>query len=191
MSGSSTPRILPLAPDQLGPEAMALATRQRANYGLATSELPETVATLLRHPELYKAYIDFVNRRGEVTVLDRRELEIVILRTAWLCRCGYVWGEHVKFGKQAGLSATEIEGLIEGSAAAGWNGPDRALVRLVEDLHDSADVGDEVWATLAGHFTDQQLIELLMVVGSYHQIAFLYNAIRVRLMPGNPGLAAR
>jgi hypothetical protein len=30
-----------------------------------------------------------------------------------------------------------------------------------------------------------------MVVGSYHQVAFLYNAMRVRLIPGNPGLKAR
>jgi alkylhydroperoxidase family enzyme len=191
MSDDPSPRILPLAEHELGPEAMELATRQRANYGLATSELPETVATLLRHPVLYEAYIDFVNTRARVTVLDKRDVEIVVLRTAWLCSSGYVWGEHVKFGKNAGLIDEEIEWLVGGSAAGAWNARDRALVRLAEELHETAHVGDETWAVLAAHFSDQQLIELLMVVGSYHQVAFLYNAMRVRLIPGNPGLTAR
>jgi alkylhydroperoxidase family enzyme len=191
MSDAPPPRILPLAEQELGPEAMDLATRQRANYGLATSELPETVATLLRHPVLYEAYIDFVNTRARVSVLDKRDVEIVVLRTAWLCSSGYVWGEHVKFGKSAGLSGDEIEWLVEGSAADAWNPRDRALVSLAEELHETAHVSDETWAALAAHFTDQQLIELLMVVGSYHQVAFLYNAMRVRLIPGNPGLTAR
>jgi alkylhydroperoxidase family enzyme len=188
---SGEPRILPLRPDELGPEAIELATRQRANYGLDTSEIPETIATLLRHPDLYKAYIDFVHRRAQVSVLNRRDLEIITLRTGWLCQSPYVWGEHVKFGKDAGLNADEIEWLVEGSAAPGWSERDRALVRLVEELHATAHVGDETWATLAAHFSEQELIELLMMVGGYHQVAFLYNAMRVRLIPGNPGLTAR
>jgi alkylhydroperoxidase family enzyme len=191
VSGDPAPRILPLAPEELGEDAMELARMQREKFGLETTGLPETVATLLRHPPLYKAYIDFVNRRAQVTVLAARDLEIIVLRTGWLCRSGYVWGEHVKFGRNAGLTAEEIEWLVEGSAAPGWNDRDRALVRLVEELHDTAHVGDATWAALAAHFTEQQLIELLMMVGGYHQVAFLYNAMQVRLIPGNPGLTAR
>jgi alkylhydroperoxidase family enzyme len=191
MSQVPTPRILPLTPDELGPEALELARRQRANYGLTTTELPETVATLLRHPTLYKAYIDFVNTRARVSVLETRDVEIVVLRSAWLCTCGYVWGEHVRFGKNAGLTTQEIAWLADESSRAGWNPRDQALVRLAEELHETAHVADETWAALAAHFTQQQLIELLMVVGSYHQVAFLYNAMRVRLIPGNPGLSAR
>jgi alkylhydroperoxidase family enzyme len=114
-----------------------------------------------------------------------------VLRVAWLCRCGYVWGEHVRFGKAAGVTAHEIEALVEGAAAPGWGERDRALVRLAEELHETAHVADATWAALAAHFTEQQLIELLIVVGSYHQVAFLYNGMQVRLIPGNPGLAAR
>lgn len=191
MSDDPSPRILPLAEHELDPEAMELATRQRANYGLATSELPETVATLLRHPVLYKAYIDFVDTRAKATLLETRDVEIVVLRIAWLCTSGYVWGEHVKFGRNAGLAAEEIDWLADRSSEARWNRRDRALVCLAEELHQTAHVGDETWSVLAEHFTEQQLIELLFVVGSYHQVAFLYNAMRVRLIPGNPGLTAR
>src|SRR5690349_1777447 len=102
-------RIAPLAEDVLTVDALALATTPRANFGLATSELPDSVATMLRHPDLYRAQIDYVLQRSRASVLAPRDLELVILRTAWLCRSDYAWGEHVNFGKKAGLTSEEIE----------------------------------------------------------------------------------
>jgi alkylhydroperoxidase family enzyme len=185
------PRIPPLAPDQLRDDAMQLAAKLRANFGLATTELPDSVATMLRHPELYRAQIEYVTRRAQVSVLAPRDRELVILRTARLCHSDYAWGEHVNFGKKAGLSSEEIERLTQGSTAPGWNERDRALNRLVEELHETSFVSDETWSVIAANFTDKQIIEMLMLVGSYHEVAYLYNTMRVRLIPGNPGLAAR
>jgi alkylhydroperoxidase family enzyme len=185
------PRIPPLAPEQLSEDAMQLAAKLRANFGLATSQLPDSVATMLRHPDLYRAQIEFVTRRAQASVLAPRDRELVILRTAWLCHSDYAWGEHVNFAKKAGVSADEIEWLTQGSAAPKWNERDRALNRLVEELHETSFVSDETWSVIAANFTDKQIIEILMMVGSYHEVAYLYNAMRVRLIPGNPGLAAR
>jgi alkylhydroperoxidase family enzyme len=185
------PRIPPLAPEQLSEDAMQLAAKLRANFGLATSELPDSVATMLRHPELYRAQIEYVTRRAQASVLAPRDRELVVLRTAWLCRSDYVWGEHVNFARKAGVSADEIQWLTQGSVAPKWNERDRALNRLVEELHETSFVSDETWSLIAANFTDKQIIEMLMMVGSYHEVAYLYNAMRVRLIPGNPGLAAR
>lgn len=188
---SVPPRIAPLAADELTDDALALATKLRANFGLTTSELPDSVATMLRHPDLYRAQIDYVVQRTKASVVAPRDLELVILRTAWLCRSAYTWGEHVTFGKKAGLTSEEIEWLTQGSAARGWNARDRALNRLAEELHETAFVSDESWAVIAAHFTEQQIIELLVMIGSYHEVAYLYNAMRVRLLPGSQGLQTR
>jgi alkylhydroperoxidase family enzyme len=185
------PRIPPLAADELTDDALALATKLRANFGLATSELPDSVATMLRHPDLYRAQIDYVVERTKASVVAPRDLELVILRTAWLCRSDYAWGEHVNFGKKAGLTSEEIEWLTQGSAAPGWNERDRALNRLAEELHETAFVSDETWRVIAANYTEQQIIELLVMIGSYHEVAYLYNAMRVRLLPGSQGLRAR
>ena len=185
------PRIAPLAEDELTEDALALATKLRANFGLTTSELPDSVATMLRHPDLYRAQIEYVVQRSKASVLAPRDLELIILRTAWLCRSDYAWGEHVNFGKKAGLTSEEIEWLTQGSAAPGWTERDRALNRLVEELHETAFVSDETWRVAAANFTDQQIIEMLVIIGSYHEVAFLYNAMRVRLLPGSRGLQAR
>ena len=102
-----------------------------------------------------------------------------------------MWVGYVILGKWAGMNSEEVTWLVEGSAATGWNERDRELNRLAEELHETANVGDESWATIAAHFTEQQIIELLMMVGAYHEVAFLYNAMRVRLLPGSRGLGAR
>ncbi|MFV8817767.1 carboxymuconolactone decarboxylase family protein [Haliea sp. E17] len=188
---NAEPRIAPLAEAELSAEALPLAARLRSLFGLETTELPDAVATMLRHPEIYRAQVDYITQRAKALTLEMRDLEVVILRTGWLCRSAYTWGEHVRFGRNAGLSAQEIEWLVQGSAAPGWNERDRALVRLAEELHADACVSDATWAVVAENFSDKQIIELLMMVGFYHEIAFLYNSMRVRLIPGNEGLAAR
>ena len=52
-------------------------------------------------------------------------------------------------------------------------------------------MSDETWAVIAEHFSEAQIIEMLAVIGNYHEVAFTYNAMRVRLLPGSKGLAAR
>lgn len=185
------PRILPLTADELSGEGKALIAKLRSNYGLADDYLPDSTATMLRHPKMYGPYIDYVSARAKASVVEQRDLELVILRSGRLCNSGYIWGEHVAFGKKAGVTEEEIEWLVEGSGAKGWNERDRALVRLAEELHETCHVSDETWAVVAGNFSDQQIIELISIIGSYHEVAYLYNAIRVRKIPGNPGLSAR
>lgn len=190
-TAAAEPRIEPLTAEELSEEGRALIARLRANYGMADDYLPDSTATMLRHPAMYGPYIDYVGKRTRASVVPARDLELVILRTGRLCGSGYIWGEHVRFGKQAGLTDEEIEWLVEGSTAKGWNERDRALNRLCEELHETSSVSDETWAVVAANFTDQQIIEIIAIIGSYHEVAFLYNAIRVRPIPGNEGLSAR
>ncbi len=185
------PRITPLGDDELSEDAMEMATKLRANFGLATDALPDAVATMLRHPDLYRAQIEYVTQRAKALVLAPRDLEIMILRTAWLCQSAYTWGEHVNFGKKAGLTSEEIEWLTQGSSAPGWNERERAIVRLAEELHANCRTSDETWSVIEQHFSDKEIIELLMMAGFYREVAYLYNSMRVRLIPGNPGLSAR
>lgn len=190
-AASAEPRIAPLAEDELSEDAMALATKMRANFGLATTELPDVVKTMLRHPDFYRAQVDYVTQRAQALVLDKRDLEMLILRTAWLCQSAYSWGEHVKFGKQAGLTSEEIERLTQGSDAPEWAERDLAIVKLAEELNENCNLCDETWNLVSAHFGEKEIIEMLVMAGFYREIAYLYNTMRVKLIPGNPGLSAR
>ena len=68
-----------------------------------------------------------------------------------------------------------------------WSGSfaprERLLLRLCDELHDSSTVSDELWTALAAEWSEQQLIELVVLAGYYHLISFATNALRVPLEP--------
>jgi alkylhydroperoxidase family enzyme len=55
-------------------------------------------------------------------------------------------------------------------------------------MHERFAVSDETWAGLAEHYDEAQLIEIPMVVGHYHMVAFALNSLGVPLEPGVHGL---
>ena len=186
------PRIGPLGPDEIGDDAMdTIAAVLQAQALPGRKDVPEFIATMIRHRELFQRQAD-LSAKLFAGALPFRLTELVLLRTAWLCQGGYVWGHHSQMAKKAcGFSAEDIERIIAGSDAAGWDEQDRAVLRAVEELHETSTISDETWAMLARHLDDRQLIELPILVGQMHGVIYTQNALRVRLMPGSLGLAAR
>lgn len=185
------PRLAPLEPGELGREAAESARALRkAASAPASDEVTELTATLLRHPALYQRHTElaFQLYGGALTPRDR---ELIILRVGWLCKAPYEWGEHVTIGKRVGLTAEEIERVTRGSAAPGWDEHDRAILSAVEQLSENAMISDHTWAVLERGLDEKQLIELPVLVGQYQGLAYLQNALRLRLIAGNPGLSAR
>ena len=54
-----------------------------------------------------------------------------------------------------------------------------SLLRAADELHADSRIGDATWAELAGRYDEQQLIEVCMVVGQYHLVAFTLNTLGV------------
>ena len=126
---------------------------------------------------------------GRALSVAMRAREIVIDRTCARCGCEYEWGVHVAFfADRVGLTSEQVASLTSGDADDPcWEGDvDRLLIRLVDELHDTADVSDGLWRQLAAHFDDAQLLDLMMCCGWYHAISFTARAARVPLEEGAP-----
>jgi alkylhydroperoxidase family enzyme len=191
------PRIPPVEPSRLGAEAYEIAAilhkpnQEAPDLAGPNKGISESIAILLHNPALTRQHFNFgiqVLRRGALAGRDR---ELAVLRTTWLCQAPFAWGEHVKIGKEEGLTSVDIERVTQGSAAPDWNDHERAIMRAVEELHTNARISDETWTVLARELDEKQLVELPMLVGQYHTCAFYQNSLRFRLMPDNPGLSAR
>ncbi len=117
--------------------------------------------------------------------LRARDREIVILRTCARAGAEYEWGVHVTaFAKSVGLEDEQVAASVQGdSGDPAWAEPDRPLVALADELHDTATVSDALWSSLADRFTEEQLLELLVVSGWYRLISVIINAARVELEP--------
>ena len=114
--------------------------------------------------------------------IDRRDREIVILRTCARCGSEYEWGVHVTaFAARVGLDAAQVAATTRPDAAddTAWSPSDRLLIRLADELHDTATVSSELFAALAAHWSEAQIIELLVVAGFYHTVSFVTNALAI------------
>ena len=178
-----TPRIPPLRDEETDEQTSTLLDEVR----LPNAEAVNIFATLVRYPGLYRRWMPFAGKllAGKLPARDR---ELLILRSAWRCASSYEWGQHVRLAKQVGISAEEIDRIATDPDASGWEPFDRTLLSAVDELHDDACLTDATWATLASRYEERQMIELPMLVGQYHMLAFALNSLGVQREPGVPGL---
>ena len=115
--------------------------------------------------------------------LSLRQREIVIDRTCALNGCEYEWGVHVAtFAEAARLSEAEIRATVrEGADAACWTEAERALLVAVEALHARATLSDDEFATLAAHYDEAQIFEVILLCGFYRTVSYLANGLRLPL----------
>jgi len=139
--------------------------------------------TLARVPRVWDRF-----RAG--SLLDRgpvslRHREIVIDRTCARCGCAYEWGVHVAFfGQRVVLTAEQVRATWHGDADdPAWTDEERLLIRLADELHDSANISEELWKALAAAFSIDQILELVALVGFYHTVSFFSNGLRLPVEP--------
>ena len=182
----SPPRIPPLSRTDRDEQTEALVSLLRQPDG---SEL-NIFATLARHPRLLKRWAAFGGILLYGARLSDRDRELLIMRTGYLCGSGYEWGQHVAFSHAAGITDDEIARIAVGADADGWSHAEATLLRAADELHRDSKISDATWADLAARYDEQQLIEVCMVVGQYHLVAFTLNSLGVEPEPGLPELPA-
>ena len=178
----TSPRIAPAHPDELDDDARQLLEGVNPGGTFASN----IFSTLVRHKGLFRHWLPFGGKllSGK---LPARERELLILRTGWRCRSEYEWGQHVAIAKMSGVTDDEITRVRVGPDADGWSDADRTLLRAADELHDDACISDATWAELAKSYDERQLVEIPMVVGHYHLVAFTLNSLGVQREPGVVG----
>lgn len=115
---------------------------------------------------------------GAVTL---REREIVILRTTARCGSRYEWGVHAAFfAEAAGFTQAELRATAVGAPDDPvWSERERLLIALCDALHERATVPDALWAQIRAELDPSAIIEAVALVGQYHMVSFLTNALGV------------
>jgi AhpD family alkylhydroperoxidase len=186
-----TPRIGPGGSGDIGIVNHAIVRL----IGAATGGAPPNVfTTLARHRRLFRRWLRFAGALMPGGRLPRADTELLILRVAHNTGCDYEWGHHGRIALQAGLSEAEVERVREGDGGEGWSARQQALLRAADQLHTERRISDETWAVLRPLLSDEELIELCMLVGHYEMLAMTLNSLEVEpdaLPAGEPSGAPR
>ncbi|HEX5587230.1 MAG TPA: carboxymuconolactone decarboxylase family protein [Acidimicrobiia bacterium] len=173
-------RLAPLSDEELSP-------RQREVLEpLLVGPTRNIYTTLVRAPDLAEAMTTLGrNLRGDGIPLRHRET--LILRTGWNCRSNYEFAQHRRLANHGGMTDADVQRIIDGPDAPGWDPIERTLCTLADELHERQQVSDDTWNALAADYDDAQLIQAVLLVGYYHLVSFSLNAFGTPLEPGAVG----
>ncbi len=180
---TDAPRIPPLAPEHRDARVAALLETLRPH---PDGEEMNLFATLAHHPRLLRRWSQFGGVLLFGGTLPDRDREVLILRTAANCGADYEWGHHLVIGGAAGLTDQEMNALAQRGPEL--SGADMTLVRAADELHQDNVISDATWADLAERYSNDQLIEVPMIVGQYHLVAFTLRSLGVEREDGYEGL---
>ncbi len=147
--------------------------------GMIGGRVLNIFATLARHPKLLKRWLVFGSHVLAKSTLSAREREILILRTGWRCGSVYEWGQHVKIGRDVGLTDAEIARLGVVPASPEWSEGDALLVRAADDLFEQRGLSHTTYNALVARYSEQQVLDLLFAVGQYQLVSTVLNSLGV------------
>ncbi len=165
-------RIAPLEPPYADPIQTQFENIMGA--GVTPLLLFRTLATNARAWRKFRAgsLLD-----GEVLTL--RDREIVIDRTCARAGCEYEWGVHIAiFARAARFSEAEIAATLQvPSNPSAWAPNEAVLIATVDALHERATLSDAEFTALKAHYSDDQVMEILLLAGFYRTVAYISNGL--------------
>lgn len=191
------PRIAPL--DRVEAEDLVREATRKLRAGIVGDDvelpidaIPEIMFVLGKFPAIWdKLTALALQIQSHTGLLPPRDRQLAILRTAWLLQAPYEWGQHVQVSHSVGISPAEVERVVAGSGAEGWTAHEAAILKAAEELRGNVMVSDATWAELAKSLNEDQLFELLILIGQFTATAYYQNSLRLRLEAGNSGLDMR
>jgi alkylhydroperoxidase family enzyme len=143
--------------------------------------------TIAHHPRLLKRFMNYAGLFLNKGLLPAREREIVILRVGWNCQSVYEFGQHTIIGERVGLTMEEITAVTRDISEHNWNDRDTALLEMSDDLCADNCVSQQTWDKLRRDWKEDELIELVMVAGTYRLVSGFLNTMGVELDAQTPG----
>ncbi len=143
--------------------------------------------TIAHHPKLLKRFMNFAGLFLNKGLLPAREREIVILRVGWNCQSVYEFGQHTVIGQRVGLTMVEIVELTKQSTEHQWSARDQSLIAMSDELCADNCVSTTTWEELRTFWNEAELVELVMVAGTYRLVSGFLNTMGVELDADTPG----
>ncbi len=125
---------------------------------------PGSVHKAMAHnPHALTPFLSFYAAAG--ASLERKLWELVYLRISFLNDCQYCSQHHIASSKRVGLGPEDWKALKEGEISR-YSEAEQSALEYAEKLTKSpAEITDAEIDTLKKHFSDQQIVDLHLLIG--------------------------
>ena len=166
-----------LIEEQDHPELSELIARIRGDRG---GRLLNIYETLLHSPALAMAFLEQVTAVRWKTELDGQTREIVIIRVGILNRVEYVFKAHVPaYTAKEGLTREQCDAIADWRNCTLFDARQRAALAYTDAMTRDIQVSDAVYAELRPHFSERQIVELTVLIGTYNMHTRVQQALEI------------
>jgi alkylhydroperoxidase family enzyme len=118
--------------------------------------------------------------RSEKRIVTRYFIELGILRAAFNRQSKFVFSQHMKAGRAAGIPEHKMREVPVWSGSDAFDAKERALLAYIDEftLGDGR-VQDATFERLKQHFKDEEILELTYFTGLYQLYAMISRALRL------------
>lgn len=180
---SGRPRFPQLTLESLDPSVRPLAEEI---VRISRSGLGGPYNALLRSPvlaERTKRLLDYLRFDSSVP-LRLNEFAILIQARLWTSQLQ--WRAHYPLALQHGLAEGVALDLREGRRPRGMRPDEEAVYDFCLELALRHEVGDAIFERVRGHLSEQQVVDLVAVFGTYVTVAMLLGVSEARVPDGEP-----
>jgi AhpD family alkylhydroperoxidase len=122
----------------------------------------------LHSPKFFRAQATYAGALRNDISLPRTLCELVIVRTAQLQNCPYVFSVHVRMAREFGVSDARLAALDKWEKSELFNKREKAALAYIELMAtDGKSVDDAAFAWIAAVFTAQEIMELSTLCAYY------------------------
>lgn len=132
-------------------------------------------------PDVFEhAAAGLVLYRSHKRKIDPKLRELGQLRLGFATGSRFVYSQHCKAARSEGVPEDQIAAIPHWSAADCWTPAERAVLAFTDGLVlDGGRVPDGVMDALQEHLTDEEILELAYILGTYLLHAVLSRALRL------------
>jgi 4-carboxymuconolactone decarboxylase len=174
---------------QIAYENLSDEVRPMADYILRISSagLGGPYNALLRSPVMAQRTLDLLDYLRFNTTVPKRLNEFAILIQARISNAQYEWWAHERIARKAGLSEEVMASLRECRRPDGMQDDEALVYDFCVQLSLNHRVPDALWARAIEVMGEQQVIDLVVLSGTYVMVSMLLNATQVGI-PGDEPL---
>jgi alkylhydroperoxidase family enzyme len=137
---------------------------------------------LLHSPTVCMTWFEHIGAIRWKTKLTPRLREIAIVRIAQAARYAYALNQHVPgIAVPDGVSIAECEALKDWRASGMFSESERAALAYVDAMIAGPEVPDAVFEAVRKHYSEREVVELTILVGTYLMHNRVFTALRVDL----------
>ncbi len=177
-SETTIPRFPQLTMEQLNAQQKALAADI---LKVSSGGLGGPYNLYLRSPEMSTKRFALMGYLRFRTSVPRALNEFAILIQARLATAQYEWWAHYPFALKAGLPPEVAEKLKEGKRPTTMSAEEAAVYQFCVEMSLNHRVSDATFGALRKLFSDQQIVDLVILSGEYVSTSMLLNVAEAEI----------